>query len=77
MAEKVLRPRPEGNPGADGWFLESPPMQICGRLTQDVPSTRLQGGATLTSHATSERRGNNSTVSGLSLESQGQILALA
>ena len=43
--------RPGGNPGANGWFLDSTPIQmparrggICARLTQDLPSTRLQGG---------------------------------
>jgi hypothetical protein len=43
---------PGGNPGANGWFLESTPIQmpprrggICGRLTQDLPSARLQGGS--------------------------------
>ena len=45
------RCRPGGNPGPNGWFLQSTPMQmpprrggICGRLTEDLPSTRLQGG---------------------------------
>ena len=53
--------RPGGNPGENGWFLESTPMQIpprrggiCGRLTSDLPSTRLQGG-TLTRMAASKQ----------------------
>ena len=43
--------RSESNPGANEWFLRSTPIQmpprrgdICGRLTQPLPSTRLQGG---------------------------------
>jgi len=43
--------RPGGDPGANGWFLLSTPIQmpprrgvICGRLTLDLLSTRLQGG---------------------------------
>jgi hypothetical protein len=38
--------RPGGNPGANGWFIESNPMKtlprtggICGRLTSDLTST--------------------------------------
>ena len=42
--------RAGGNPGANGWFLESTPIQmlprsggICGRLTEDLPLGYLQG----------------------------------
>ena len=48
--QSLVRP-PGGNPGANRWFLLSTPLQmphlrsrICERLTQDLPSTRLQGG---------------------------------
>ena len=48
---EVAKVRPGGNPGANRWFLWSNPIQmlpergcICGRLTQDLPSNRLQGG---------------------------------
>ena len=40
-----------GNQGANDWFLQPTPVQmpplrggICGRLTRDLPSNRLQGG---------------------------------
>ena len=43
--------RPGGYPGANGWFLESTPIQmpphrggICGMLTYDLLPIRLQGG---------------------------------
>ena len=48
---RIGRLCPGGNPGANGWFIESTPKEmlpqrgsICGRLTADWPSTRLQGG---------------------------------
>ena len=48
---EILPYRPGGNLGANGWFLQPTPIQmppqrvgICGRLPQDLPSTRLQGG---------------------------------
>ena len=43
---------PWGQPRGNKWFLQSTPIQmppqrggLCERLTQDVPSTRLQGGS--------------------------------
>ena len=45
--------RPGGNPGANGWFIQSTPIQmpsrrvgICEKLTSNLPSTSLQGGMT-------------------------------
>ena len=51
LETRSIHHRPEGNPGANGWFLWPTPIQmplrrgggICGRLTYDLPSTRLQG----------------------------------
>ena len=46
-----LPSRPGGNQGTNEWFRQSNPIQmlppgdsICGRLSSDLPSTRLQGG---------------------------------
>ena len=51
LGQEGIHIRPGANPGANGWFLQSTAMQtppqrggICGRLTDDLPSTRLQGG---------------------------------
>ena len=51
LHNKLQCPRPGGNPGANGLFLESTPIQmppsrggIYGGLTSYLPSTRLQGG---------------------------------
>ena len=51
LIRKLLPHRPGGNPGANGWFLQSTPIQmppksggICGRLTYDLPLGCLQGG---------------------------------
>jgi len=48
--------QPGGNSRANGWFLWSTPIQtpsrrggICARLTWDLPTTRLQGGAPVVS----------------------------
>ena len=50
----ALQVRSGGNPGVNGWSLLSTPIQMpprsgdnCGRLTSDLPSTRLQGGERL------------------------------